>query len=134
MSYRLSSPKSINNLPIKEIPILSTDGNYLQCSLMLNASIIFIISALSGILFPGMEEAAYSNFRLWEATGSVVAYAYSPYLCTSTKLYVLLVILMAGVIGYAIIEMTGTIKKIILIDPTTDFELVGNNELTTKEL
>ncbi|XP_015108923.1 UNC93-like protein [Diachasma alloeum] len=92
------------------------------------------VNALSGILFPGMEEAAYSNFRLWEATGSVVAYAYSPYLCTSTKLYVLLIILAAGVIGYATIEMTGTIKKITLIDPKTDFELVGNTDQTTKEL
>ncbi|XP_063990437.1 UNC93-like protein [Diachasmimorpha longicaudata] len=91
------------------------------------------VNALSGILFPGMEEAAYSNFRLWEATGSVLAYAYSPYLCTSTKLYALLIILAVGVIGYTIIEVTGTIKKITLIDPKTDFELVANTDQTTKE-
>ncbi|GLV32405.1 uncharacterized protein CBL_00886 [Carabus blaptoides fortunei] len=30
------------------------------------------INAMSGILFPGKEEASYSNFRLWEATGSVI--------------------------------------------------------------
>ncbi|GLV46098.1 uncharacterized protein CBL_01759 [Carabus blaptoides fortunei] len=39
------------------------------------------INAMSGILFPG-KEASYSNFRLWEATGSVITHAYSPYLCT----------------------------------------------------
>ncbi|KAK0090079.1 hypothetical protein PV325_003534 [Microctonus aethiopoides] len=85
---------------------------------------------LSGILFPGMEEAAYSNFRLWEATGSVVAYGYSPYLCTSTKLYVLIIILITGVVGYGIIEFTGGISKVTLVDPKTDFELVHSGEET----
>lgn len=87
-----------------------------------------IVSALSGILFPGMEEAAYSNFRLWEATGSVIAYSYSSYLCTSTKLYLLIGILIIGVVGYGIIEFTGTISKVILVDPKTDFELVNSRE------
>ncbi|KAK0091593.1 hypothetical protein PV326_002979 [Microctonus aethiopoides] len=88
------------------------------------------VNALSGILFPGMEEAAYSNFRLWEATGSVVAYGYSPYLCTSTKLYVLIIILITGVVGYGIIEFTGGISKVTLVDPKTDFELVHSGEET----
>ncbi|CAL7950379.1 unnamed protein product [Xylocopa violacea] len=48
------------------------------------------VNALSGLLFPGKEEAAYSNFRLWESTGSVITYAYSPYLCTHMKLYFLI--------------------------------------------
>ncbi|CAD6220432.1 GSCOCG00005055001-RA-CDS [Cotesia congregata] len=86
------------------------------------------VNALSGILFPGMEEAAYSNFRLWEATGSVVAYSYSSYLCTSTKLYVLIGILIVGVVGYGVIEFSGKSSKVRLVDPKTDFELVGNRE------
>ncbi|XP_057336752.1 UNC93-like protein isoform X1 [Microplitis mediator] len=86
------------------------------------------VNALSGILFPGMEEAAYSNFRLWEATGSVIAYSYSSYLCTSTKLYLLIGILIIGVVGYGIIEFTGTISKVILVDPKTDFQLVNSRE------
>lgn len=63
------------------------------------------VNALSGILFPGNEEAAYSNFRLWEATGSVIAYASAPYMCAGTRIYVLLGILLAGFAGYTIIEI-----------------------------
>lgn len=67
---------------------------------------IFLIAfpALSGLLFPGQEEAAYSNFRLWESTGSVITYAYSPYLCTNVKLYLLLGLLIIGAIGYTGVE------------------------------
>ncbi|KAJ2949245.1 hypothetical protein O0L34_g6195 [Tuta absoluta] len=63
------------------------------------------VNALSGILFPGDEEAAYSNFRLWEATGSVLAYATAPYLCIRTRLYILLGLLILGFSGYTIIEL-----------------------------
>lgn len=66
----------------------------------------FIHTALSGILFPGEEEAAYSNFRLWESTGSAITYAYNPYLCTNIKLYLLLGLLLIGVTGYTIVEVT----------------------------
>ncbi|XP_043269750.1 UNC93-like protein [Venturia canescens] len=84
------------------------------------------VNALSGILFPGMEEAAYSNFRLWEATGSVVAYAYSPYLCTYLKLYILLGLLGFGMVAYGVIESTGKIKR--AVDEKPDFELVGSRD------
>ncbi|XP_048478605.1 UNC93-like protein [Plutella xylostella] len=63
------------------------------------------VNALSGILFPGNEEAAYSNFRLWEATGSVLSYASAPYLCVRTRLYILLGLLLAGFAGYSTIEL-----------------------------
>ncbi|XP_041979538.1 UNC93-like protein [Aricia agestis] len=62
------------------------------------------VNALSGILFPGDEEAAYSNFRLWEATGSVLSYASAPYLCVRTRLYILLLLLILGFSGYTTIE------------------------------
>lgn len=65
---------------------------------------IRIFLALSGILFPGKEEASYSNFRLWESTGSVITYAYSPYLCTDVKLYLLLGLLLIGATGYTVVE------------------------------
>ena len=76
-----------------------------------------------------MEEAAYSNFRLWEATGSVVAYAYSPYLCTYIKLYILLGLLCFGMIGYSVIEFTGRIKKVVTGEKS-DFELVAPRDVT----
>ncbi|KAL1401075.1 hypothetical protein pipiens_006910 [Culex pipiens pipiens] len=63
------------------------------------------INALSGILFPGNEEAAFSNFRLWEATGSVIMYATSPILSTFTKLVCILCVMVIGTIGYTSIEV-----------------------------
>ncbi|KAJ9585939.1 hypothetical protein L9F63_020416 [Diploptera punctata] len=69
------------------------------------------INALCGMLFPGNEEAAYSNYRVWRSMGFILAYAYSPYLCTSTKIYILLGLLIAGMIGYVIIEWGETRRK-----------------------
>ncbi|XP_023941462.1 UNC93-like protein [Bicyclus anynana] len=63
------------------------------------------VNALSGILFPGNEEAAYSNFRQWESTGSVLSYATVPYLCVRTRLYILLGFLLLGFSGYTTIEL-----------------------------
>lgn len=82
------------------------------------------VNALSGILFPGEEEAAFSNFRLWESTGSVITYIYSPYLCTFTKLYILIGILFVGMIGYGIIEWSDKISRAVSND-RPDFELVN---------
>ncbi|XP_066583355.1 UNC93-like protein [Prorops nasuta] len=87
------------------------------------------VNALSGILFPGREEAAFSNFRLWESTGSVITYIYSPYLCTSIKLYLMIGILCIGMAGYAIVEWTGAADKTVP-DERIDFELVARNEVT----
>lgn len=66
---------------------------------------ILYFLALYGILFPGKEEAAYSNFRLWESTGSVITYIYSPYLCIDVKLYLLLCLLIIGACGYTAVEV-----------------------------
>ncbi|XP_014214880.1 UNC93-like protein [Copidosoma floridanum] len=85
------------------------------------------VNALSGILFPGKEESGYSNFKLWEATGSVITYAYSPYLRTSVKLYILMVVLIVGVTCYLIIECTGRVKKVTSRDKA-DFALVATAE------
>ncbi|XP_068633420.1 UNC93-like protein [Battus philenor] len=70
------------------------------------------VNALSGILFPGDEEAAFSNFRLWESTGSVLSYASAPYLCVRTRLLILLGLLLVGFSGYTTIEiMEYKVKK-----------------------
>ncbi|XP_072760653.1 UNC93-like protein [Anoplolepis gracilipes] len=82
------------------------------------------VNALSGILFPGQEEAAFSNFRLWESTGSVITYVYSPYLCTFTKFYLLIGILCAGMVGYGIIEWSGKVDRATSEDKP-HFELVN---------
>ncbi|XP_054009390.1 UNC93-like protein isoform X1 [Hylaeus anthracinus] len=85
------------------------------------------VNALSGILFPGKEEAAFSNFRLWESTGSVITYAYSPYLCTHMKIYVLMGILCLGMVGYGLIEWTGKTDRAVPASKP-DFELVTNSD------
>lgn len=91
---------------------------------------------MSGILFPGKEEASYSNFRLWEATGSVIAYAYSPYLCTYIKLYILLGLLLIGVTGYTAIEYNESKIKteVTLKSNKCKFELVKTNDVKSGEV
>ena len=50
------------------------------------------------------SEAAFSNYRLWESLGFVIAFAYSSYLCTRIKLGVLTAMLLLGMLGYIYIE------------------------------
>lgn len=70
------------------------------------------MNAYYGILFPGREEAAFSNFRLWESVGYIIAYIVSPFLRTSQKVYLLLVCLVIGMICYLVVEyQQGKIKK-----------------------
>ncbi|EDW00806.1 UNC93-like protein [Drosophila grimshawi] len=65
---------------------------------------LVVVNAFYGILFPNHLIAAYSNFRLWESTGSVIGYVISSQLCTSTKLTILMVVMIVGCIGYGLIE------------------------------
>ncbi|XP_037816005.1 UNC93-like protein [Lucilia sericata] len=65
---------------------------------------LVVINAFYGILFPKNLIAGYSNFRLWESTGSVIGYIISSQLCTSTKLLILMTVLLVGCTGYGIIE------------------------------
>ncbi|XP_026762022.1 UNC93-like protein [Galleria mellonella] len=62
------------------------------------------INAYYGLLFPGREEAAFSNFRLWESVGYIIAYLISPYMRTSTKTYVMFAILIVGASCYFTVE------------------------------
>ncbi|KAI4492047.1 hypothetical protein M0802_010172 [Mischocyttarus mexicanus] len=63
------------------------------------------VNGLYGTLFRRNKEAAFSNYRLWESAGFVIAYAYSTHLCARMKLYVLLTVLMIGTMGYIIVEL-----------------------------
>lgn len=65
---------------------------------------MFLIG-LYGTLFRRNKEAAFSNFRLWESAGFVIAYAYSTTLCARMKLYVLIAVLAIGMICYIIVEI-----------------------------
>ena len=63
-----------------------------------------LISALYGCIFSYSTEAAFANYRLWESAGFIIAFGCSNYLCIYTKLFVLLICLMVGMIGYFIVE------------------------------
>ncbi|XP_043264471.1 UNC93-like protein [Colletes gigas] len=63
------------------------------------------VNGLYGTLFRRNKEAAFSNYRLWESAGFVIAYAYSTHLCARMKLYVMLTVLIIGTIGYIVVEL-----------------------------
>ena len=65
---------------------------------------LFYAIAFYGFVFKDQEEAAFSNYRLWESLGFAIAFAYSSLLCTDAKLYVLIGVLFFGMVGYLIIE------------------------------
>ncbi|XP_042887688.1 UNC93-like protein [Penaeus japonicus] len=72
------------------------------------------INALYGVIFPGQSEASFSNYRLWESLGFVIAYACSTVLCVDSKVVILLVFLLSGILGYYVIEVVerrGGLKK-----------------------
>ncbi|XP_057650871.1 UNC93-like protein isoform X2 [Diorhabda carinulata] len=63
------------------------------------------VNGLYGTLFRRNKEAAFSNYRLWESVGFVIAYAYSTHICARMKLYVQLTILVSGFLLYVIVEI-----------------------------
>ncbi|KAJ6616193.1 UNC93-like protein [Pseudolycoriella hygida] len=62
------------------------------------------INSYYGVLFTGKEEAAFSNFRFFEAIGSVTIYVLNPMFCTSSMLTILLCLMLLGMIGYGSVE------------------------------
>jgi len=60
--------------------------------------------ALYGCLFMDETPAAFANFRLWQSLGFVIPFAYSNFLCTGVKLYILTAMLVIGMTGYVIVE------------------------------
>ncbi|CAG9855697.1 unnamed protein product [Phyllotreta striolata] len=63
------------------------------------------VNGLYGTLFRRNKEAAFSNYRLWESVGFVIAYAYSTHICARMKLYVQLTVLIVGFLLYVIVEI-----------------------------
>ncbi len=63
-----------------------------------------LVAALYGSLFKRELEAAFCNYRMWESLGFIMAFGYSTFLCTSTKLYVVMATLVVGFLGYCILE------------------------------
>ncbi|CAF1312934.1 unnamed protein product [Rotaria sordida] len=61
-------------------------------------------SALYGVLFTDNNEAAFSNYRLWESVGFALFYILIPRIRTRITLIILLVFLSVGISGYALAE------------------------------
>ncbi|XP_052607544.1 protein unc-93 homolog A isoform X2 [Peromyscus californicus insignis] len=61
-------------------------------------------NALYGVLFEKNKEAAFANYRLGESLGYVIAFGYSSFLCVSTKLCILLGVLIVTMMAYGIVE------------------------------
>ncbi|KAK3737479.1 hypothetical protein QZH41_008361 [Actinostola sp. cb2023] len=82
------------------------------------------INALYGCYFPDNQEAAFSNYRLWESLGFVVAFAYGNYLCINVKLYILLAVLVLGMVGYFTAELVHyqTEKNSFTVDKVSNYE------------
>ena len=77
-----------------------------------NDSVIFISNvALYGVLFENDEEAAFSNYRLWESMGFIIAFVLQTQVCIEAKLYVLLAGITSGMIGYFAIEINQRRRK-----------------------
>lgn len=70
-------------------------------------------AGLYAVLFEGHNEAAFSNFRLWEALGFSVSFGLCSSICAKTKLYLVLgdlLLSVAGIVGIEIIERKKTTK------------------------
>ena len=66
--------------------------------------LVFSFVALYGVLFENDEEAAFSNYRLWESLGFILAFILQNIVCIYTKLWFVLIVLGVGMTGYLIIE------------------------------
>merc|ERR1711936_1566305 len=62
------------------------------------------INALYGVLFENDEEAAFSNYRLWESAGFILTFILQNHVCIYSKLWFVVVVLGTGMVGYLIIE------------------------------
>jgi len=68
------------------------------------------INAFYGILFVKNDEAAFSNYRLWESIGFVLFYIITPYIRIRIALIILLIVLTFGMIGYGLTEYRWKMK------------------------
>lgn len=71
----------------------------------------FSFPAFYGVIFKENEEAAFSNFYFWSSLGFSIAYAYSDILCTNTKIYILLALLLVSIAFYIKVELYFTCKN-----------------------
>ena len=65
----------------------------------------FFLLALYGVLFIGADSTGgFSNYRLWESVGFIVAYILQTQVCIEAKLWILVAMLGLGMTGYLLVE------------------------------
>ena len=89
---------------------------------------LFCLSAFYGVLFPTQQEAAFSNYRLWESIGFVISFAYGDFICVDAKLYILMVVMCIGCALYGVIEVmrrreTGSAEIVALNAKTEEVQI-----------
>ncbi|KAM6181779.1 protein unc-93 homolog A [Erethizon dorsatum] len=84
-------------------------------------------SVLYGVLFEKDKEAAFANYRLWEALGFVITFGYSTFLCVSTKLYILAGVLTLTMVAY------GTVEYMESRSPTQPSAAGGRSQVDEEE-
>lgn len=68
--------------------------------------LVFFLLAICGVYFPDDKEAAFSQFKLWQATGCIVSFSYGNYMCINIKIYILVGLLIVGIFGYILAEIS----------------------------
>nr|CAD7607564.1 unnamed protein product [Timema genevievae] len=90
------------------LPLVGTQqplqGHVLRDVRSVGVSCGSFVPAMYGVLFPGQEEAAFSNFKVCTSLGYILTYSYSSYICTDVKLYIILTLMLVGVAGYLLVE------------------------------
>ena len=66
--------------------------------------VIFLISGLYSTLFPDNATVAFATYQLYGALANAVSLAYSPFICMSTKLYIMLFVITLSLVFYLILE------------------------------
>lgn len=96
----------------------------------------FPFPAFYGVIFKENEEAAFSNFYFWSSLGFSIAYAYSDILCTNTKIYILLALLLVSIAFYIKVELYFTCKnskRKLEVENTNSNEEENKKPLTMEE-
>ncbi|KAG8184975.1 hypothetical protein JTE90_020021 [Oedothorax gibbosus] len=62
------------------------------------------LQAFYGLLFKKNEEAAFATYYFCSSMGWTLSFAYSDYLCTSIKIYILMAFSCCGVLGYLLAD------------------------------
>ena len=63
------------------------------------------------MIFDENSKAAFSNYRLWQSIGSIMAFGYQSSLCFPIKVYIMLMIFGLSIAGYGTVEFFQWTKR-----------------------